>query len=306
MTTAVKSRCRHGKSEWQTSSISILSRTKNFLLARTNYTAEGDFLSYANEDTDFLFTVNCAPDQEDMMEATGSAGSWINFTINYMRPETYIDEVSIELNAFNQMFEEARFFDEISGAEQAFSINHFQSEWKKINQLSLDGNADQYGLLGVTDAIVKDTWRWNYNRKKTEEWDRGDFYIAKVMFQRHKTSINSVQTICTWPDSIQIIVPRFVDEVVVVCELESQSLMARLLSRKTAPKYLVKSVPLSTIVDTGAFEKIELSGFSAFKLVDSQNPNLLALNASMKTVLTDLKSEIETISADNIIERSIL
>ena len=74
-----------------------------FLTSRPNYKAEAKQLSYDNPDTDASFTVEFGGrlvGEDDIPEIDGP---FLNFRINYLRPEIYLDEVSTELEIYERI-----------------------------------------------------------------------------------------------------------------------------------------------------------------------------------------------------------
>jgi hypothetical protein len=284
---------------------STLVRAREFFLSRKNYMAQEDIFVYENEDTEFAFTLELHAENADIAELPEIKGPHVLINVNYLRSETYIEEVSKELEAFAASFSFI-FYDEATGEISSFSINKFKADWKKANKSGLKGMTDEYGIKIAQDELLLNAWTWNYHRRSNELSLKDEYYFAKVMFESDQKSSNSVKTICTWPDLILVAFPSFVQEIIVIREIQKkEGFFSRALGRKPNIDTFGKRVNLEDLKMTGAFETVSKNRINYLLLKDANCGPLQDLFQSATTPIEMIHKGIELISPERIVEKSI-
>jgi hypothetical protein len=282
---------------------STLDSVRQFFLSRPNYSESKTTLVYENEDTDFGFTIDFHDENPDPTELKSVVGPHIVVYVNYLRPEPYVQEIACELQAFASKFS-FHFFDETSDETTTFSLERFIRNWKDANRSGLRGKFGEFNLSSADDAVVENVWSWNYNRRKSEEKFDQEFYVAKVMWNGKQGSGGPARTICTWPDLIPIILPEYVDQIVLIRTESKTTKLGNIFRKKPEILTFGQIVNVSQLRKTGAFETFKLGGLDCIKLTDKSNANLNDLFRSVVTPMETILKSASLVAPEQVIERS--
>lgn len=217
-----------------------------FFSARPHYSVQPSQALYENQHTGYSFVADLVSTLESPDDAVGFNPPFVVFHVNYLRPRTYCLEVLVEIEAYLAKFP-GRFHDEATGETAAFDDRRFLALWQKTNVWALRETIKP-DAFGETDffaptELVEHVWRWNAHRAGTQESFGDQVFVPGANWHRAAAS-RTVEAAVVWTDLIPIIIPLFIERIVIVRTLEGWSdRLGRLLGRQNTAKLHYRIVP---------------------------------------------------------------
>jgi hypothetical protein len=193
-----------------------------YFTGRPNYAMDGAHAWYSNEDTGVYFSFDHDPqieppeDWADVAEPDEIFRPTIaSFTINLNRPSFFGVEAAGELEAFSRRFALIVHDDQIDGhVSGSFSSEQFIGSWSATNRWACSAvrETSEEKVLTYSGLLLQKTWRWNFQRKATQDAVGEQVFVPKISFA---ATDGVVRTFAVWPDGISALVPE-VDMLVLV------------------------------------------------------------------------------------------
>jgi hypothetical protein len=164
---------------------------------RGDYKVEGRQAVYSNPDTGVSFTF-------ETDEATEAGAT---FTLDDLRPSTFIREAEPEVAAFVRHFDWIVHDPQIGGLpEDAHDGDRLVAAWNRRHDAALrdllQDPTRRAGLLTLPQAVLDQAWRWNRNRRTLQREVGEAKFVPRIMF----TLLDgAVSTASVWSDAIPMV-----------------------------------------------------------------------------------------------------
>ncbi len=176
-----------------------------YFAARPLYRVEGDQAFYENPDTGVYFSFDWhAPAADESAEAH----SPVAFNLNYVRPHVFGLEAEPEVAAFVRHFGLGIDDPQTEGMGDTYSAEGFLRGWNHGNRFGVRAVAGRFGpkgLLGVSESLIRNSWRWNLQRERLQAQLGEEIFVPKIMYLDVD---GAVRTFAVWPDGCPVALPR--------------------------------------------------------------------------------------------------
>jgi hypothetical protein len=232
---------------------------RDWFMARPNYQAEDEQVTYANPETGLYFTFHIDDTAEPAEDHEGPGGPSVAFNMNYFRPHTFALEAEPEVAAFL-----ARFPSSIDDPQHRddgpYTRDGFLEGWNHGNRSTFTIMAKQ-GLPrphAADPARIEAAWAWNYSRAQLQAEAGENLFVPKIVWLQPSADADPEPAI-TWTFGVATIIPESLITRVVLVRQQRPKLL-KMFARNLDPEFEYKLLGVESGIRIAGIERGEIDG----------------------------------------------
>jgi hypothetical protein len=172
-----------------------------YFARRRHFTTKDGQSWYQNEDTGVYFSFELTPGEVD------TAPSWVQFNLNYARPQSFVVEALPQVESFVSTFGLTVHDPQIDGmGDGPFDRDGFINGWVSGNKAACVVLAEGGHPRPLTMAAeqLSAIWQWNSGREGLQAQFGESVFVPQIMFVPGPLTARSA---AVWSDAIPVLLP---------------------------------------------------------------------------------------------------